>query len=182
MALSIAVIFIFCVLIRSIKTVQNISQNSGHKFLSAFLIALDTGFFLVVFKDVITNELTLPIIAAVALGYVTGYFLGSFIEDKIALGKAVVTIKVPKEKAKDLAKLLRKHGFVFIQSKRFYSHKGKLKKILQCVVYRKELPKLKKLTKGMPIIATVEHVKDTFGRKIVSAKEYLEIEKEGPKE
>ena len=177
MPLRLIYIFILCVLIRSIKTVQNISQNSGHKVLSGFLIALDTSFFLLVFKDVITNDLTTPVIAAVALGYVAGYFIGTFIEERIALGKVVVTIKIPKDKSKSLAIILRKNGFVFIQSKRYYSHKGKLKKILHGVIYRKELPKLKKITKGLPIIATVEHVKDTFGRKMVSSKQYLEEEK-----
>jgi len=169
-------IFILCVLIRSIKTVQNISQNSGHKALSAVLIALDTTFFLLVFKDVITNELTTSVIASVALGYVVGYFIGTFIEERIALGKVVITIKIPKEKSPELAKILKDNGFVFIQSKRYYSHKGKLKKILHGVIYRKELPKLKKIVKGLPIIATVEHVKDTFGRKMVSSKQYLEEE------
>jgi len=170
-------IFILCVLIRSIKTIQNISQNSGHKLLSAVLIATDTSFFLLVFKDVITNELNFFVIAAVALGYVVGYLLGSFIEEKIALGKTFVTIKIQKEKSKDLAKVLKDNGFVFIQSKRFYSHKGKLKKIHQGIIYRKELPKLKKITKPLPIIATVEHLKGTFGRKTISAEDYLEAEK-----
>ena len=174
-------IFILCILIRSIKTVQNISQNSGYKLISMFLIVLDTIFFLLVFKDVITNTLTIPIIMAVALGYAIGYLLGSIIEEKIALGKAVVTIKIPKTRSADLSKVLKDNGFIFIQSKRHYSHKGKLKKIHQGIIYRKELPKLKKITKDLPIIATVEHVKSTFGRALVTAKDYLEIEKEGIK-
>jgi len=33
----------------------------------------------------------------------------------------------------------------------------------------------------MPIIATVEYVKSTFGRKILTAEQYLEAEKEGEK-
>jgi uncharacterized protein YebE (UPF0316 family) len=176
MALGLITIFILCVLIRSIKTVQNISQNSGHRVLSAFLIVADTSFFLLVFKDVITNDLTVSVVAAVALGYVVGYFIGTFIEERIALGKVVVTIKIPKEKSRDLAKVLKENGFIFVQSKRYYSHKGKLKKIQTGVIYRKELPKLKKITKGLPVIATVEHVKDTFGRKMITSKQYLEEE------
>ncbi len=172
-------IFVLCVLIRSIKTVQNISQNSGQKSLSAFLIALDTSFFLLVFKDVITNELNAPVIIAVAAGYVVGFLLGTTIEEKVALGKAVVSIKISKKKSPTLAKILKQNGFVFIQSKRHYSHKGKLKKIHQGIIYRRELPKLKKATKNLPIIATVEHVKDTFGRKVISTKQYLEEEMEG---
>ena len=171
-------IFILCILIRSIKTIQNISQNSGYKTISMFLIVVDTTFFLLVFKDVISNELTIPIIMAVAFGYMIGYLLGSYVEEKIALGKAVVTIKIPKSKSKELAKILKENGFVFTQSKRHYSHKGKLKKIHQGIVYRKELPKIKSITKDLPIIATIEHVKATFGRELISAKDYLEAQKE----
>tara|TARA_Y100000310_G_scaffold139131_1_gene138369 strand:- start:23863 stop:24408 length:546 start_codon:yes stop_codon:yes gene_type:complete len=174
-------IFVLCVLIRSIKTVQSISQISGHKGLSASLIAIDTIIFLLMFKDVITNELTIFVVIAVALGYVVGYYLGSYIEDKIALGKAMVTIKIPKQKSQELAKKLKDSGFIFVHSKRVYSHHGKLKKMFHGVVYRRELPRLKRKLKDMPIIATVEHVKDTFGRKIVSAKDYLEAQKEGEK-
>jgi uncharacterized protein YebE (UPF0316 family) len=169
-------LFVLCVLIRSIKTIQNISMNQGHKFLSAMLITLDTVFFLLVFKDVITNTLTPLIIAVVAIGYTVGYLIGAFIEDKIALGKVVVSIKISKTKAKSTAKILKDNGFIFIQSKRYYSHKGKLKKILTGVIFRKELPKLKRILKEVPIVATVSPVKYTFGRKLISAKDYLEVE------
>ena len=134
---------------------------------------------MLVFKDVLTNDLTIPVMLAVAIGYMVGYLLGTFIEEKIALGKAVVTIKIRKSKSPELAKILKENGFQFIQSKRHYSAKGKLKKIFQGVVYRKELPKLKVITKDLPIIATVEQVKATFGREMIKAKDYLEIEKEG---
>ncbi len=171
-------IFVLCVLVRSIKTVQQITQIAGHKLATAVLIAADTLVFLIVFKDIITGQLTIWVILAVALGYMAGYYLGAIVEEKMALGKVSVTIRVAKHRAKDLAVALREHGFVFIQSKRFYNHKGKLRKLFLGIVYRKELPKLRKITKGFRVIASVENVKATFGKEIMTSEEYLEIEKD----
>ncbi|MFC1768979.1 hypothetical protein ACFLZX_04410 [Nanoarchaeota archaeon] len=173
MPLRLIFLFLASILIRSIKTVQNISMNAGHRYFSAVLIGIDTLFFLLVFKNVIDNELTVFVVLAVAAGYILGFLLGTYVEERIALGKLFVTIKIPKSHAKELSETLRKNGFVFVQSKRFYSHKGKLKKIFQGVIYRKELPKLKKITKDFRIIGTAENLKTTFGRKLLTTKEYL---------
>lgn len=167
-----------CLIMRSLKTVQNITQIGGHKKVTIVLITIETLIFLLVFQNVITGELTFFVIMAVAVGYVLGYLIGSLIEDKMALGKVIVTIKIAKEKSKELSKTLKKNGFIFIQSKRFYSHKGKLRKLHQGIIYRKELPKLKSITKDFNIVATVETLKDTFGKKIISSEEYLDMEKE----
>ena len=86
-----------CVLIRCIKTIQSITQMAGQKAISAFLIGLDTVAFLLVFKDVITGELTVAVVTTMACGYIIGYYIGSYIEEKMALGKVVVTIKIAKE-------------------------------------------------------------------------------------
>jgi len=162
---------------RSIKTIQSITQIGGHKTITAFLLAMETLIFLLVFKNVITGELTIFVIIAVTAGYVLGYLIGSYIEDKMALGKVIITIKIAKEKSEKLAIVLRDNGFIFIQSKRFYSHKGKLRKIHQGIIYRKELPHLKSITKDFNIVASVENIKSTFGKKIISAKDYLDLDK-----
>jgi len=173
MILRLAYIFLMCIVMRCIKTIQNITQIGGHKTITAFLIAMETLIFLLVFKNVITGELTVLITIAVISGYVFGYLIGSQIEDKMALGKVIITIKIAKEKSKKLADVLKQHGFIFIQSKRYYSHKGKFRKIHQGIIYRKELPKLKAITKSFSIIATIENIKGTFGKKIISSKDYL---------
>ncbi|MFH0832307.1 MAG: hypothetical protein V1900_01105 [Candidatus Aenigmatarchaeota archaeon] len=170
-------LFVLSVIIRSIKTIEDITQIGGHKTITAFLIVIETVFFLYVFRAIVLSDLNLFLLVAVAGGYVAGYYLGSIIEDKMALGKLIVTIKISKSHSKHLSKILRDNGFVFIQSKRFYTHKGKLRKIHQGIIYRKELPKLKHITKDLPIIATVEDVKSTFGKKIISSKDYLEANK-----
>lgn len=167
-----------CMIMRCVKTIQNITQIGGHKTITAFLLAIETLILLLVFKDVITGELTILVIIAVIAGYVLGYLIGSYIEDKMALGKVIVTIKIAREKSNKLAEVLKEHGFIFIQSKRFYSHKGKLRKIHQGVIYRKELPKLKAITKDFNIVASVENIKSTFGKKIISSKDYLELDKQ----
>ncbi|MCK5176257.1 MAG: hypothetical protein KAQ92_00900, partial [Candidatus Aenigmarchaeota archaeon] len=70
------------------------------------------------------------------------------------------------------------NGFIFIQSKRYYSHKGKLRKMHEGIIYRKELPKLKKITEEFNIVGVVSDIKSTFGKEIFSTKEYLKINKE----
>lgn len=177
MAWRLVYICLMCLVMRSLKTIQNITQIGGHKKITMILITLETLIFLLVFKNILTGELTFFIIIAVALGYIMGYLIGSFIEDKIALGKVKITIKIAKEKSKDLSKVLKENGFIFIQSKRYYSHKGKLRKLHQGIIYRNELPKLKAITKGFNIVASVENLKATFGKRIISSKEYLELDK-----
>jgi len=174
MILRLAYIFLMCIVMRCIKTIQNITQIDGHKTITAFLIAMETLIFLLIFKNVITGDLTILITLAVIAGYVIGYLIGSHIEDKMALGKVIITIKIAKEKSKNLAIVLKEHGFIFIQSKRYYSHTGKLRKIHQGIIYRKELPKLKAITKGFNITASIENIKGTFGKKIISSKDYLD--------
>jgi len=169
-------IYFACVIIRSIKTVQKINEILGHKIVTAFTIGLDTILFLLVFKDLLSGDLTIWLILSMSLGYITGYYLGSFIEDRMALGKVTVTIKIAKENAPKLAKKLKEEGFIFIQSKRFYSHRGKLRKLFQGLIYRKELPKLKKITKEFKVIGIVENVKSTFGKEMFSSEEYLKFQ------
>ncbi len=170
-------LFFMCIVIRCIKTIQNITQIEGHKLATAVLISLETLFFLLVFRDVIVGDITPPIVAAVVGGYIVGYYFGAFMEDRMALGKVIVTIKIAKKHSKELSKTLRKNGFIFIQSKRYYSHKGKLRKLHQGVIYRKELPKLKGVLKDFNIVATVEPIKTTFGKRIISSKDYVESQK-----
>ena len=168
-----AYIFLMCVAIRSINTLQKINMIEGNKSVTAILIGLDTTLFLLVFKNLLTGELNLPVVTAMALGYIAGYYLGAFIEEKMALGKVLVTIKISKKYSKDLWKVLGENGFVFTRSKRVYSHKNKLKKLYQGIIFRKELPKLKKILKDFEIVAYIEPLKSTFGQKLVTSEEYL---------
>ena len=180
MIIELAVLFVLSALVRCVKTVETITQVAGHKLVTSVLIALDTVLFLIVFRNVIINDITAPVLAAVAGGYIAGYYAGAFAEETMALGKLLVTIKISKEHSRRLAGILRENGFVFVQSKRFYSHKGKLKKLHQGIIYRKELPKLKGITKSLPVMATVEDVKSTFGKSVISSKDYLENQKNAP--
>jgi len=178
MILGLAYIFLMCMIMRCVKTIQNITQIGGYKTITAFLLAIETLIFLLVFKNIIAGELTILVITAVLAGYILGYLIGSYIEDKIALGKVLVSIKITGKNSEKLARVLRDNGFIFIQSKNFYSHKGKLRKIHQGIIYRKELPKLQAITKDFKLIASVENLKSTFGKKIISSKDYLDLDKQ----
>lgn len=171
-SLRLAYIFVMCILIRCIKTIQNLTQISGQKFVTAVLIAIDTIFFLLIFKNVLTGELTYGLILAVASGYIVGFYIGTYMEEKMALGKVKVTIKIAKEKSIELFETLNEEGFIFTRSKRHYTHTGKLRKYYEGVIYRKELPKLKNLTKDFKAVFVVENIKSTFGKPIYTAKEY----------
>ncbi len=166
-------IFLMCILIRCIKTIQNITQIAGQKFVTAVLIALDTVFFLLIFKTLLTGDLSASLIFTVSLGFIVGYYIGSYIEEKMALGKVKVTIKVAKERSSELFESLNEEGFIFTRSTRHYTHRGKLRKYYEGIIYRKELPKLKETTKGFNALFIIENIKDTFGKKIFTSKEYL---------
>lgn len=166
-----------CILIRAFKTIQNITQITGQNFATAVLIGIDTIFFLLVFKNLLTDDLTLSLLLVVVFGFIAGFYLGAFIEEKIALGLVNVNIRIAKEKSKDLFNILNENGFVFVRSKRVHSHKGKLRKIYSGIVYRKELPKLKELIEEFNAVCVIENVKSTFGKKILTSEEYLKREK-----
>ena len=178
MILRVIYIFVMCIFIRGIKTIQNISQVLGHKMLSASLIGVDTVLFLLVFKDVMSGDMSVPIVLAMAFGYIAGYYLGSIVEDKIALGHVFITLKVAKENSRNISNLLKQNGFIFITSKRYYSHKGKFRKLHKGIIHRRDLPKLKHILHEQNIVGIVENVKETFGKRIISTKEYLEVEKD----
>ncbi|MFW6024938.1 MAG: hypothetical protein ACOCRX_01210 [Candidatus Woesearchaeota archaeon] len=171
-------IFLMGVIIKCISTVKSIVRIGGHKFMTMFLIAVDTILFVFIFSDVLSNDLDIPVLVALICGYLIGYYIGTLIEEKMALGKAFVTIKIAKKDSKELAQTLKKKGFIFVQSKRFYSHKGKLRKIHQGIVYRKELPKLEKLLDDFKVIATVQNVKKVFGKDVISSEDYLRFQRE----
>ncbi|MCK5040120.1 MAG: hypothetical protein KAR87_04090 [Candidatus Aenigmarchaeota archaeon] len=171
-------IFFMCAGMRCIRTVQEITRIQGQKKATSVLIALDTTLFLFVFRDVLVGEPNMIIFLTIAAGYIAGYYIGSYIEEKMALGKVEVSIKIGKEHSHKLARVLRENGFIFIQSKRYYSHKGKLRKMHEGIIYRKELPKLKKITEEFNIVGVVSDIKSTFGKEIFSTKEYLKINKE----
>lgn len=173
MILRLIIIFGLCMVIRTIKTVQKINEISGQKTITAILIGLDTTLFLLVFNNLLSGDLNAYLVLSMALGYIAGYYLGAYIEEKMALGQVEVTIKISKEDSKELFKVLKANGFIFTRSQRVYSHKNKPRKIYQGIIYRKELPKLKKILEEFSFIAYVEPIKSIFGKKIVSSDEYL---------
>lgn len=171
-------VFVACVGINAIKTVRKITEINGHKRVAAILIGIDTLLFMLVLKDFITNELSVAIVISMAVGYSIGYLIGSLVEEKMALGKVKVTIKIPKRESKKLWRKLNENGFVFIRTQRVYSHKNKPRKIYEGVIYRKELQKLRKILRDFNIVASVHPVKMNFGKRILSSNEYLKIRKE----
>ncbi len=166
-------IFLATMTIRTIGTLQKINEYEGRRSIATVLIGIDTVLFLLVLRDILSTEVTIPIVLSMATGYMVGYVIGTFIEEKMALGKVLVTIKISKKYSKELHRRLKENGFVFIRTKRVYTHKNKPKKIYQGIIYRKELPKLKSILEGLKFVAYVSPIKHHFGSRIVTAEEYL---------
>jgi uncharacterized protein YebE (UPF0316 family) len=158
--------------VKVINTIFKLNEISGNRGIAILLLGVDTTLFLLIFKNVISGDLTVPIVFTMAFGYMAGYTIGCFIEEKMALGKVNVVIKISKKNFKELSKVLTQNGFIFVRTKRVYSQNGKLKKLYQGIVFRKELPKLKKILKDFSFVAYLEPIKGTFGKKILTSKEY----------
>lgn len=165
-----------CVVIRAVKTLESIIKILGHKTITSLLIGLDSVLFLLVFKKILSDTITIPIVITMVVGYIVGYLLGAIFEEKLALGKVFVTLKVSKEDSPEISKILKAGGYVFIMSKRYYSHTGKLRKLYKAVIFRKELPHLRHILRKYNIVGTVENVKSTFGKPLRTKEEYLNLQ------
>lgn len=173
MIIKLLLVFIACIGINTIKTVRKISEIEGHKRLASLLIGLDTLLFMFIIADIISNDLGFIFVISMASGYILGYWIGTMLEEKIALGKVSVTIKIPKHQSKELWKTLRENGFIFIRTQRVYSHKNKPRKMYEGIIYRQELPKLKNILRNFNLVAHVQPIKDTFGKTILTSDKYL---------
>ncbi|MFW6046195.1 MAG: hypothetical protein ACOCP4_00090 [Candidatus Woesearchaeota archaeon] len=163
-------------LIKSISTLKFIVEVKGYRLMSMILIMVDLVLFISIFNDLLSGELSAPIIGSLGLGYITGYNIGLYMEKKIALGKVSVNIKIRKKDSEYLRKELKKNGFIFIKSDENYSHKGKKRVLFNGVIFRKELPKLRGIINKMDLIATVYEVKEVCGKKVIPSKEYLRLQ------
>ncbi len=167
MILNLLIMFGMAVIIKVINTFSKLSEIRGNRKLAVILLGIDSFLFLLVFKNIMSNASNLPVIFMVSVGFMTGYILGGKLEERVAIGFVAATIKVAKKDSKELYKRLNDSGFIFTRSKRIYSPNGGQRKVYHGILFRKELPKLKKCLKSLNHITYTEPVKDVFGKKMI---------------
>lgn len=95
-----------------INTIRIKVMSRGYKILGALFGMLEVTLWLVIVSTVVSNIQDDPI---KAIFYVTGFgfgiYMGSLLEDKMAIGNIRVEIIVPKEDGEIIAKHLRDSGY-----------------------------------------------------------------------
>jgi uncharacterized protein YebE (UPF0316 family) len=105
-------IFVAKVIEVALSTLRVIILNSGKKMLGAILLFIIIIIWLIVAGMVVINITEDPIsIIMYALGNAVGSYLGSWLEEKLALGDNIVMAIIDDEKGDNLTNILRKKGY-----------------------------------------------------------------------
>lgn len=151
-------IFFSKVIENALGTLRLIVVANGKKLLGAILQFLIALVWVLVTGAVVVNIHKDPLkIIFFALGSFIGSYVGSFIEEKMALGSNMLMVIVKEDLSEMIVEEIRKNGFqvTTIDGKGFYSKK----KILMIVISRKDRRKLvnmiHKLDKNALIISEV---------------------------
>jgi len=104
------VIFLAKITEVSLSTLRIILVNKGHRNIGFLLAAVEIALWIVVVSNVIT-ELTLMKGVMYGLGFAVGVYLGSLIENKLAIGNILIQAIVSEESGELIAKRLRDNGF-----------------------------------------------------------------------
>lgn len=148
------IIFIFKVTENTLSTLRIIVVANGKKLLGAILqglIALVWAFSTgLVVVDVLKDPLK---VVAFTLGSLIGSYVGSLIEEKIAMGTNMLTVVVDKCFSNKIAKALKKQKYevIVLNGKR----KDELKNVLLIMVKRKKRHDVIKLIKNIDDCSTI---------------------------
>lgn len=148
------IIFIFKVTENTLSTLRIIVVANGKKLLGAILqgmIALVWAFSTgLVVVDVLKDPFK---VIAFTFGSLIGSYIGSLIEEKIAMGTNMLTAVVDKNLSNKIIKALKKqkHEVVVLNGKR----KDELKNILIIMVKRKKRQDVIKLIKNIDYNSTI---------------------------
>ena len=106
------IVFILKVIENAIGTLRIIVIANGKKIIGAILQGIIAIIWIGSTGLVVTNVNKNPCkIIAFALGSIIGSYLGSIIEEKIALGKKLLTIVVDHKNEAKISKIIRDHRF-----------------------------------------------------------------------
>lgn len=148
------IIFIFKVLENTLSTLRIIVVANGKKLLGALLqgiIALVWAFSTgLVVVDVLSDPFK---VIAFTLGSLIGSYIGSLIEEKIAMGTNMLTAVVDKSLSNKIVSALKKQKYevIILNGKR----KDELKNVLFIMVKRKKRNNVIKLIKNIDSNSTI---------------------------
>lgn len=105
-----AIIFFAKITEVSISTLRIILINKGQRNIGFLLAAIEITLWIVIVSNVIT-ELTLMKGLMYGFGFSVGVYLGSLIENKLAIGNILIQAIVPDHAGENIANTLRENGF-----------------------------------------------------------------------
>lgn len=148
------IIFISKITENALSTLRIILIANGKKILGAILQGLIALVWTFSTGLVVINVLEDPIkIIAFTLGSLIGSYIGSIIEEKLALGTNMITTVIKKELSNKIMTTLKKQGYevIILNGK----NQDKFKDILIIMVERKKRKEIIKLIKNIDKKATI---------------------------
>lgn len=139
-------IFVARVLDVSMATVRMLMVVRGRRLQAAMIGFFEVMIYIVALGRVV-NTLNNPVnLIVYALGFATGNFVGSLVEEKMALGNIAAQV-ITKLEVKDIVQDLRNQGFgvTVIEG----MGKEGVKRILYLTLHRKDLSRLYKVIEGI---------------------------------
>lgn len=139
----------------ALSTLRIIVVASGKKVIGSILQGLISLIWVFSTGLVVVNVLDDPIkILAFTIGSLIGSYIGSIIEEKLALGTIMLTIVVKKEKTNEIIKMLNKENNKILILNGL--EKDKIKNIIMIIIERKNkkniINKIKKIDTTTTII------------------------------
>ncbi len=146
----------------SLGTVRLIVMLKGKKLLASIIGFVEVFIFISVLGAVLTNIDNIWNMLGYSVGFASGVFLGSVIEEKMALGFMTVQI-IPTKEAEVLSEIIRENGFG-VTSMEGWGRDG-TKVILTTHLYRKDWKKLLKIVEShdQKAVITVMDTKAALG-------------------
>ena len=141
-------IFIFKIIENTLSTLRIILIANGKKLLGAILQGIVSIVWVISTSLVVINIQKDPLkIISFTLGALIGSYIGSIIEEKLALGTNMITTIIDKTKTTKIIKELKKqkHEVIIINGKR----KDELKNILLIIIKRKKIKYIIKIIKNI---------------------------------
>lgn len=141
-------IFLAKVIEISLGTLRTITVVNGRKWLSAILYAIIGLIWVIAVGAVVSNVQDYPLrLLSFVAGYFFGSYLGSWLEEKIALGNNMLTAIVDKENGQNVADTLRDNGFAVTTMDAYGKDADRL--ILMIIVSRRQISKVSKIIRSV---------------------------------
>lgn len=147
-------IFTFKVVENTLSTLRIIVVSNGKKLLGAILQGTISVIWIISTSMVVINIQKDPLkIISFTLGALTGSYIGSIIEEKLALGTNLITTVINKQYTKKIIQALKKQKYetIILNGKR----KDEQKNILIIITKRKTRKNVTKLIKNIDNTATI---------------------------